>query len=349
MADMLSTIISYIPTSLMGLLLEQETPPNEPTRRSFEAAVLFADVSGFTPLTEALAKKGDEGPEEITRLLNRYFGRMIALLESEGGDVVKFSGDALTVLFAATDEPLSKAVRRAQQAAAAMQDVMQELAPVQTSVGPVELALKVGIGGGEVLALQVGGVFRRWEYVITGEGLRQAAIAEGNTARGEVTLSPEMAAIVHPTPLPPKALFRAPLRGRDDLPVVETRLKRFLPGAVRSWMVDEELHDWLGVLRSMSVLFIGVAGIDYEEAVALQPIHAFLRSAQETIYRYQGSINKLAVDDKGTIFLVLFGAPPFAHADDPLRAVRCALDLADVAQSQGLVDNFLNDPGTLGV
>lgn len=334
---MLSTIRSYIPQSLMEVLLDQVVPPHEPLRRASRAVVLFADVSGFTPLTEALAQKGDEGPEEITRLLNRYFGRMIELLESEGGDVVKFSGDALTVVFPASDEPLSHVLRRAKQAADAMQALMVELAPVQTSAGPVELALKVGIGGGELLALQVGGVFRRWEYVICGEAVNQAAGAEGMASRGDVCLSPEMAPLLHPTALAPRSLAREDLEAREDRDEVELRLKRFLPGAVRSWVVDEELHNWLGVLRTMSVLFIGLSGIDYETEGSLSQLHTFLRRAQETIYRYQGSINKLAVDDKGTISLVLFGAPPFAHADDPLRAVRCALDLTSVAAEQGLV------------
>ncbi|MDX1523554.1 MAG: BREX system ATP-binding domain-containing protein, partial [Anaerolineae bacterium] len=65
-------------------------------------------------------------------------------------------------------------------------------------------------------------------------------------------------------------------------------------------------------------------------------LHTFLKSAQETIYSYEGSINKLAVDDKGTIFIALFGAPPYAHEDDPERALRCALDLQKVAAEQGL-------------
>jgi predicted ATPase len=86
----------------------------------------------------------------------------------------------------------------------------------------------------------------------------------------------------------------------------------------------------------MSVLFIGVGGLDYHQPEVIKRLHHFLRSAQETIYSYEGSINKLAVDDKGTIFIALFGAPPYAHQDDPKRAVQCALSLQQMAQSQNL-------------
>lgn len=336
MSNMLATIRSYIPHSLLEWLLSGTNLSNEPLQKNFQAAVLFADVSGFTSLTEALAQKGDEGPEEITQLLNRYFGRMIQLLEAEGGDVVKFSGDALTVVFPVRDESMGYAIRRAKQAADSMQVMMTALGPVQSSVGPVELALKVGIGSGNVKALLVGGVFRRWEYVLAGEALLRAATAEGTAQRGDVKLDPESQKLIVADPLLPRSAPLWDLESLEEQSECIERLKRFLPGAVRSWMVHEEFHDWLGVLRTMSVLFIGLQGIEYAEEQACTQLHRFLLNAQKTVYRYQGSINKLVVDDKGTIFLVLFGAPPFAHADDPLRAVRCALDLLEGAREQAL-------------
>jgi class 3 adenylate cyclase len=60
----------------------------------FPAAVLFADISGFTALTEHLAQQGPAGAEILTRELNTYFGRLIDLITIHGGDVIKFAGDA---------------------------------------------------------------------------------------------------------------------------------------------------------------------------------------------------------------------------------------------------------------
>ncbi|MFN8454103.1 MAG: hypothetical protein U0401_05400 [Anaerolineae bacterium] len=53
----------------------------------------------------------------------------------------------------------------------------------------------------------------------------------------------------------------------------------------------------------------------------------FMRDAQKMIYHYEGSVNKLAVGDKGNVLLVLFGAPPFFHEDDEVRAIACATAL----------------------
>jgi predicted ATPase len=48
---------------------------------------------------------------------------------------------------------------------------------------------------------------------------------------------------------------------------------------------------------------------------------------QEALYEYEGSVNKLGVDDKGATMVAAFGLPPVAHEDDPVRAVRAALGI----------------------
>jgi class 3 adenylate cyclase len=191
--DRLKTLAAYVPPNILRATLSQAAPalPSAARARQLPAAVLFADVSGFTPLTEMLAQKGPEGPEELTRLLNGYFTRMIALIEAEGGEVVKFSGDALTVVFPAVEDSLGVAVRRAAQAAAAMQAAMDEFASLQTSVGVVALGMKIGVGAGTLLETWLGGGGEdRWEYVIAGDPLRQVALAEHQAARGQIVLSP---------------------------------------------------------------------------------------------------------------------------------------------------------------
>ncbi|RMF33686.1 MAG: adenylate/guanylate cyclase domain-containing protein, partial [Chloroflexi bacterium] len=180
MTNTLQILAAYVPPAVARAALHYRGTalPQTPHVERFPAAILFADISGFTPLTEALVQKGPEGVEEITHLLNRYFSRMIAIGEAEGGEVVQFSGDAVTVLFPAGPEGLGVATRRAWQAAEAMQTAMGEFAALETSIGPIALGMKIGIGAGEVLTARVGGVHARWEYVVAGDPLRQAAQAE---------------------------------------------------------------------------------------------------------------------------------------------------------------------------
>lgn len=295
------------------------------------AAVLFADVSGFTPLTEALGQKGSEGPEELTRLLNRYFSWMIAFIEAEGGEVVKFGGDALTVVFPAVDEPLGPATRRAVQAAETMRTSMDEFGILESSVGLVSLKMKFGVGAGEVLTSQVGGIFDRWEYIIAGDALRQATQAENRAGQGEIVLSPEAQAVVIPQALPPRPLLAPDWERVQNPNQVQHLLRYYIPGPVRSWLAGE-LHDWLATLRPMSVMFASIKGLDYSQPNTVDTLQNFLRRMQEVIYHYWGTLTRLTVDDKGTVLLILFGAPPHSHEDDSERALRCALDLQALAR-----------------
>ena len=337
MIDLLRTVAAYLPQSLTRSVLHEASPkpPTDPQTRRMEAAVLFADISGFTPLTEALSQKGSEGPEELTRLLNRYFSWMIEFVEAEGGEVVKFGGDSLTVVFSAAEEPLSLATRRALQAARAMQTAMDDFGIMESSVGLVALKMKFGIGAGGLLTSYVGGLYDRWEYIIAGDALRQATQAENEAGQSEIVLSPQAQAIITPQTLKPRSLPALNWTEVKNPAAAEKVLTCYVPGAVRNWL-DKGLHSWLATLRPMSVLFIGIKGLDYEQPDTPLKLHDFLRQIQEVIYHYWGSLTRLTIDDKGTVLLVLFGAPPFSHEDDPERALRCALDLQALTKNNDL-------------
>jgi hypothetical protein len=70
-----------------------------PCMEEVQAAIMIADVKGFTRLTEILSRKGTEGVELLTNCMNNYFTRVIDLINSYDGDVIKFAGDSLIVAF----------------------------------------------------------------------------------------------------------------------------------------------------------------------------------------------------------------------------------------------------------
>ncbi|MFQ5610982.1 MAG: tetratricopeptide repeat protein [Anaerolineae bacterium] len=327
MLDYLAILASYVPPAVARYVYHNPKAPEIPQAERFEAAVLFADVSGFTALTETLANQGPAGSEEITGLLNKYFGRMILLAEAEGGEVVKFSGDGLTVVFPARDETLPLATRRAYQAARQMQLVSSyHFSGVETRAGKTSLAMRISIGAGPVLAASVGGVQGHWEYVIAGDAVQQAAAAGVAAPVNEILLSPEAQSIVADQTLTPRSL---------DIPTWSTvaapreakvALEAYVPASI-TYRLSAGQADFLAELRRMSIVFVNIGRLDYGEAGIVERLHTFVQTAQGIINHYEGTINKLAVDDKGTVLLALFGAPPYAHEDDPERATRCALDL----------------------
>lgn len=97
-------IEAYVPLLLQSHLfqLENEKKLNSyelPFIEKFEGTVMFMDISGFTPITEALQKLGPEGAEIIRNLLVSYFSKLFQVVEKHAGDVVKFAGDALLIVW----------------------------------------------------------------------------------------------------------------------------------------------------------------------------------------------------------------------------------------------------------
>lgn len=60
---------------------------------------MFADISGFTNLTETLSKIGPEGAEIIVFAINRYMELLVKGIGRSGGDIFKFAGDAMIVIW----------------------------------------------------------------------------------------------------------------------------------------------------------------------------------------------------------------------------------------------------------
>jgi predicted ATPase/class 3 adenylate cyclase len=350
---LLEKLAAYVPTPVAHAIYENPRVLTEPTARRFPAVILFSDISGFTALSELLGGAGPTGAEELTHLINQYFTQMIHISQAYHGQVVKFSGDALTVLFAA-DDSLERAARRAGECALAMQAKMSDFTTLTTSRGPASLTMKVGIGAGEVLECSVGGALGRWEYMVAGEPLIQVAIAQYQAQAGDVIVSgsvwrnaqnffagekKELGFVrleLATTLLPPQTPVTLDwsLLGVPQQQTAAKALECFVPGAIRERLVEQA--GWLAELRRMTVVFIGIGGFDYEAANAGERLQNFLQATQELVYRFEGSLNKVAVDDKGTVLLVLFGAPPFSHEDNPTRAVAFALDLQTVARRQAL-------------
>ena len=85
----------YVPRMLLQHLAED---PDTPWWTS-EGTAAFIDVSGFTKLSEALARKGREGAEHIADAIGGICESMLAVAYANGGSLLKFGGDALLLWF----------------------------------------------------------------------------------------------------------------------------------------------------------------------------------------------------------------------------------------------------------
>ena len=92
------SLTSYLPPHVLRRLTSPAPAP-APHAERFQAAVLLADIRGFTRMTELMASRGPDGVEMFTDAMNRYFGAMIDCVAEHGGEVVSFAGDALLAVW----------------------------------------------------------------------------------------------------------------------------------------------------------------------------------------------------------------------------------------------------------
>ncbi len=340
----IQTIVSYLPKLALRRRLEDPAPPSEPELDYHEAAVLLVDVSGFTKLTEMLAQRGPEGAEEMTRALNSYFSELIERVHFHGGDILKFAGDAMLVFWTARDHGLSlpDLTRRAAKCALVMQDEVGTVNPLPD----VTLRFKAIIGAGKMRTAHVGGVYGRWELLVMGQPLADMSDAASQAEAGDVILSPgawdlikensegrlvEDGCVKISSVSPPVELTA--VLDIPPPPEYEDSLKGFLPGAVRARM-DAGQMSWLAELRSVTVLFVNLPGINHD--TTLETAQTLMKTLQKAVYRYEGSINKMSVDEKGISMLAAMGLPPLSHYDDPARGIGAALEIQQKVHDMGL-------------
>ena len=170
--------------------------------RTVDGTLVFADVSGFTALTERLSRQGRIGAEEIVEALNRVFGPMLTIAATRGGELLKFGGDALLFLFRGDDH-----AEQACDAAVEMRASLRAAAAVPTSAGRFSLSMSVGVHAGDIELFLVGSPTR--ELLVLGPGASAVAIAEKAAEAGQVVVSPATAARLSRR-LHPPARRRAP-------------------------------------------------------------------------------------------------------------------------------------------
>ena len=116
--------------------------PAEPWRE-LDGSLVSVDLTGFTALAERLQAKGRAGAEELVLAVSGVFEGLIGIAYRRGGDVLKFRGDALLILF-----PGDVHAERACRAASEMQWFIEHTGETMSSVGEVQLSMATGIYSG---------------------------------------------------------------------------------------------------------------------------------------------------------------------------------------------------------
>jgi class 3 adenylate cyclase/tetratricopeptide (TPR) repeat protein len=218
----------------------------------------------------------------------------------------------------------------------------------------VQLSVRIAVGSGEVSVAHLGGARGRWEVVVGGPAVVQVCATEQLAGPGDVLLSPAALDLLGDLatggqvrlgagglPAFRLAAVRSPTR---DAPSVRRAgaveaagpaLRGYVPAAVTARLAAGQ-SAWVSELRTVSVLFVRLPGLDDISSDTLEQAQQLVGAVQERLYEYEGSVNKLGVDDKGATLVAAFGLPPVAHEDDAGRAVQAALEVQARLRRLGL-------------
>lgn len=360
--DLVQAVAAFVPPHVVRGIVTGR-PPKPGDVSASEGAVIFADVAGFTPMAERLARmmRGQAhqaeapGAEELSRIINGAFSAMIAVTQQYGGVITRFGGDALTAYFERPrDFAPSDVVASTFACAHAMQGAITPFAQVQVEDEVFSVSIKIGVGYGSAMTLTIGDEESDMEWVLAGRALETATAAEARATRGQVVLAPSAWSLLSDEFLPPGTHraeapqvtdleFRVMPPPKHDVPLLtpcsdplagldETTRERVLRDLVP--YLPQPIYDRVllaqgdlpGDYRRITNLFVLFDGLDFDCADIGYRAQAYYRWAHAIVDRYGGRLIRTLVDDKGTSLHILFGAPD-KHADDPARGLRCALAL----------------------
>jgi len=135
-----------------------------------DVSVLFSDIRGFTPMSEAMS------PEAVVAILNEYFDRMVPVIMVEEGTLDKYVGDAIMAVWGAP-MPQRDHARRAVRAGLGMLAALSELQAGWRERGVPAFEIGIGINSGEAVAGNIGSR-KRAQYTVIGDSVNTAARLE---------------------------------------------------------------------------------------------------------------------------------------------------------------------------
>ncbi len=345
-------VVPYLPSPVIKHLLSNQEL-SRPSAELQVGTILFADICGFTALTERLDEQGKAGVEALVSTMNRYYAVMLRLVDQFGGMLIKFGGDSLLVLFSETDH-----ANRAAGCAIAMQQCMRHhFQGGKASTGLPEVHMTIGLHSGLFVSVYLGLPGERLEYILTGPEAGRALRVRQAGAPDEIVLSPSTDAQLarcfqvrrgaawsklcvppHPVEFPVRTPH-APLQRLP--PHQEAQLAYFLPESLRSRISAALPQRWLeGEHRHITALFIEIAGpsVTLQRALerssapnraysrALEALHTYLLHVDRAAHRYGGCLIRCDTTTCGERFLLLFGAPTMQEGNAG-RAALCALEI----------------------
>ncbi len=287
-----------------------------------DGTAALVDISGFTALSESLARKGREGAEQITELIGHIFELMLSVAYEGGGSLIKFGGDSLLLWFEREGH-----AARACRAMLLMRAVLSDIGPVELPDAKVTLKMSQGAHSGHFHFFAVGSF--HLELLPVGPAWSRLVAIQRGASPDDIIVSAETAAPLPEECLgapkglglllsrePPGYTEKMPLKPRPRMPL-ET-VAHCLAPSIRAHVLA---GGGTAEHRPVTIAFIRFEGTDAlidqnGPAAAAEALHRVVRAVESAIEEQGVSFLASDVDADGGKLILTGGAPKVTGNDE---------------------------------
>ena len=313
---------------------------------TLEGGILFFDLVKFTGLTTSLAEDGPHGAETLREVLLNYYDAMVNTIHDYGGSVYQFAGDSALSSFVLMDgETEDEAVARLASCAVAMRDLMSSFENIKLGAKTYTLQTKFSLSYGEFHQVVLGESDSFYDVAILGKVVDQCVRAESFAEAGDIIITDSLVTTLK------KQSSEMDLHG-DIKKLLSVGVKATAPGEkplnieinekdflkkcshfVSPLLVEKistSIQGFLGEFREVTSVFINIKGLDYINDLkkAINELNSFFKYIQKESKSFGGALIQTDFSDKGSVFLVLFGAP-LAQEKKEIMAMIFALKVCE--------------------
>ncbi|UCE67019.1 MAG: tetratricopeptide repeat protein [Candidatus Zixiibacteriota bacterium] len=302
-----------------------------------EGSLVFADISGFTAMSEKLAGMGRIGGEKLAEIINRCFNPLLDVVFAWGGDVIKFGGDAFLVLFQGDNKS-----ERALGCAVDLIDWISENSKIETPAGDFNLGIHAGISEGKIFSYIIGKT--RKDHLFCGGTVEKAYAAADVADLGQIALTREASKNLKGVSFKDindeYFIFQhakkirnneksLPQRGSAGKKLSEKELEAFIDKRLKEQLYYNNGHID-GEHRIITTLFIGInslrKNLEKNPDRSLKTIQNYFEVLSGIITKNGGFLARIDSSSVSEKILIFFGAPN-CFGNDARNCLRAVLEI----------------------
>lgn len=307
------------------------------------AAILWIDISNFSPLCDRLMKNPLKGVEKIKQILESHYDFLLKTITDFGGQPLFFVGDGLMSAWPCTSENVTEVIN---QVVVCGKKIIDDKKTLDDQNNKLSLHMLVSYGTWRIAEIR--GIRDRKLLSFFGDALTSLSAASINRDIDQVLVSKEA------LPYLSKDLKRIPiLNGAvmlQEFPKISgkvlfeevklderaaNKIKEFTPITL-SFPLSRERLDWCAEVRPITSIFMRFPREGISKEKKLLHMYEISDLITPIVTKYDGLLYQVWIDEKEAQLLICFGPYPSAHVDNPERSVRLGMELQIILKEKGI-------------